>query len=76
MWCGIYISCTTASGADEMKEKQHNREKQLEGKREEGGVLPGAGKWRRSRGECVIKKKAEEVRESKRGNLITWNTRG
>lgn len=60
MWCGIYISCTPASGGDEMKEKQYNREiKKAGGEREERGVLPSAGKWRRE-GECVKKKKAEE----------------
>lgn len=76
MWCGIYISCTTASGADEMKEKQFNREKAAGGKREERGVLPGAGKWRRRKGEYVKKKKAEEERESQRENIITWNMGG
>lgn len=31
MWCSIYFSCTTASGGDEMKEKQYKRTG-LEGK--------------------------------------------
>lgn len=64
MWCCIYFSCSTASGGDEMKEKQYNREKRAGGEREERGVLLGASKWKRRRkGMCA--KKRRKVRRKR-----------
>lgn len=65
MWCCIYFSCTTASGGDEMKEKQYNRENRAGGgKGREKGT---AGFWEVEEASVPKEKKDEEERQ----NMIT-----
>lgn len=69
MWCGIYFSCTAASGGDETKEKQHRGERK--GWRVKGKERVAAGKGRRRNGMCCQMKKGEEEKGRKTRTVIT-----
>lgn len=73
MWCSIYFSWTAATDDDEMKEKEHKKDKKgwrVRGREMGCCWLQGSGGGMRAK-----KKKGEEERGSKTQNIITRSTR-